>query len=344
MATDIVMDAGTYKTTLYSNGKIVFEEPSAIAVDSDTWEPIAFGAAAKETLGRTPDSITTVFPVERGVISDYDAAENMIVHFIKQTFGNRILKPRIIVIVPSGVTTVQHHSLANAVAAAGCRNISTIDNTVAAAIGLCSDIDKPRGSMIVDIGGGTTDISTLSLGGIANQESLRIGSIDFDDDIEKYVRREKNILIGSHTAENIKRTIGSAVKRDFDVSMTGKGRNLFTGLPEVFEISSHEVYEAIYDHLQAICKACQTVLEKTSPDIVADISVDGIKLIGGGAKLFGMDKMLSDYLGIKIEHITDPTKGALAGAEKVLKNPKILKNSEFQFKSIQKLIVDNDAI
>ena len=135
MATDIVMDAGTYKTTLYSNGKIVFEEPSAIAVDSDTREPIAFGTAAKETLGRTPDSITTVFPVERGVISDYDAAENMIVHFIKQTFGNRILKPRIIVIVPSGVTTVQHHSLANAVAAAGCRNISTIDNTVAAAIG-----------------------------------------------------------------------------------------------------------------------------------------------------------------------------------------------------------------
>jgi len=344
MATDIVLDAGTYKTTLFSNGRIMLEEPSAVAVDSYSYEPIAFGKEAKEMLGRTPDSITTVFPVEKGVISDYDIAESMIVHFIKKTFGNKIFKPRVIVIVPSGVTTVQHHSLANAVAAAGCRNISTIDNTVAAAVGLCFDIQKPRGSMIIDIGGGTTDISTLSLGGIAHQESLRVGSIDFDDDIEKYVRREKNILIGSQTAEKIKRTIGSAVKRDFDVTMTGKGRNIFTGLPETFKISSYEVYDAIYDHLQMICKNCQTVLEKTNPDIVADISVDGIKLIGGGARMYGMDTMLSDYLDVKVEFIDDPLRSPLAGAYKVLKNPKLLQNGQYQFKSIQNLIIDSENI
>ncbi len=344
MAIDIVMDAGTYKTVLYSGGKIVLEEPSAVAVDSDTYEPIAFGAEAKEMLGRTPDSITTVFPVERGVISDYDIAEEMIVHFIKKAFGNKVFKPRVIVIVPSGVTTVQHHSLANAVAAAGCRKISTIDTTVAAAVGLCMDIDKPRGGMVVDIGGGITNISTMSMGGISHQESLRIGSIDFDDDIEKYVRREKNILIGSQTAENIKKTIGSAIKREFDVTISGKGRNIFSGLPEVFKISSYEVYDAIYDHLQMICKACQTVLEKTAPDIVSDISRDGIKLIGGGARLYGMDKMLQEYLDVSVEFIDDPSRSPLSGAEKVLKNPKILKNGEYQFKAIQNLIVDSDSI
>ncbi len=344
MAIDIVMDAGTYKTVLYSGGKIILEEPSAVAVDSETYEPIAFGTDAKKMLGRTPDSILTVFPVERGVISDYDVAESMIVHFIKKAFGNKVFKPRVIVIVPSGVTTVQHHSLANAVAAAGCRKISTIDNTVAAAVGLCMELEKPKGGMVIDIGGGTTDISTMSMGGISHQESLRIGSIDFDDDIEKYVRREKNILIGSQTAEYIKRTIGSAIQRDFDVTISGKGRNIFSGLPEVFKISSSEVYFAIHDHLQMICKACQTVLEKTEPDIISDISRDGVMLIGGGAKLFGMDKMLSEYLDVNVKFIDDPSKSPLSGAEKVLKNPKILKNGEYQFKAINNLIVDNDSI
>lgn len=343
MATDIVLDVGSYKTTLYSGGKIVLEEPSVVSVDTNTWEPIAFGNDAKKMFGRTPESITTVFPIERGVVSDYDIAESMIVHFIRKTFGNRIIKPRVIVIVPSGVTTVQHHSLADAVASAGCRNISTIDNTIAAAIGIGTNVKKPRGSMIVDIGGGTTNISTISLGGIANQDTLRIGSIDFDDDIEKYVRREKNIFIGGQTAEYIKKTIGGAVKRDFDVTISGKGRHVFTGLPEIFEISSAEVYDAIYDRLHMICKACQAVLEKTDPDIVSDISVDGIKLIGGGAAMYGIDKLLSQYLDVKVEYINDPLRSQLAGADKVLKNPKLLKNSDFQYRSMQNLIVDNDS-
>ena len=240
MATDIVMDAGTYKTVLYSNGKILLEEPSCVTVDSETWEPISFGKQAKETFGRTPESVTTVFPFERGVVSDYDVAEAMIVHFIKSTFGNRIIKPRIIVVVPSGVTTVQHHSLAQAVSSAGCRNVSTVENTVALAVGMGLDFTTPHGSMIVDIGAGTTDIATLSMGGIVHNESARVGSVDFDDDIAKYIRREKNILIGPLTAEYIKKTVGCAKKRDFDVTVTGKGRDIFSGLPKTFEISSTE--------------------------------------------------------------------------------------------------------
>jgi len=344
MPTDIVMDAGSYKTVLYSGGKIVLEQPSCVSVDSDTWEPIHFGTKAKETFGRTPDSITTVFPFERGVISDYNVAEEMIVHFIKSAFGNRVIKPRIIVVVPSGVTTVQHHSLANAVAAAGCRNISTIENSIATAVGLGIDLEKPHGSMIVDIGGGTTDIATISLGGVVQNDTIRVGSIDFDDDIIKLVRKEHNMLIGGQTAEAIKRSVGAAVKREFDVTMTAKGRHLFTGLPETFEVTSSEIYDAILDHLHMICKGCQSVLEKSAPDVVADISEDGIYLLGGGAKLFGMDKMLSDYLDIKVNLIDDPRRGALNGADKVLKKPKLVKNSDYQMRSIQNLIVDPEDL
>ncbi len=344
MPTDIVMDAGTYKTVLYSGGKIVLEQPSCVSVDTDTWEPLSFGDKAKATFGRTPDSVTTVFPFERGVISDYNIAEEMIVHFIKSTFGNRIIKPRIIVVVPSGVTTVQHHSLANAVAAAGCRNISTIENTIAAAVGLGIDLEKPHGSMIVDIGGGTTDVATLSMGGVVQNDTLRVGSIDFDDDIVKLVRREKNMLIGGQTAETIKRAVGGAIKRDFDVTITAKGRHLFTGLPETFEVSSTEIHESILDHLHMICACCQSVLEKTDPDIVADISADGIYLLGGGAQLYGMDKMLSDFLDIKVNLVNDPRCGALHGADRVLKNPKLVKNSDYQLRSIQNLIVDPEDI
>lgn len=342
MPTDIVMDAGTYKTVLYSGGKIVLEQPSAVSVDTDTYEPLAFGDQAKAMFGRTPPNITTVFPVERGVISDYQVAEAMIVHFIKSIFGNRIFKPRVIVVVPSYVTTVQHHSLANAVAAAGCRNISTVESSVASAVGLGIDFTKPHGSMIVDIGGGTTDIATLSLGGVVSNDTLRVGSIDFDDAIEKYVRREKNILIGGETAEHIKKTIGSAVERDFSVTVTAKGRHLFSGLPETFEISSGEVYEAISDLLGLIKKSCQSVLEKSEPDVVADISRDGIYLLGGGARLYGMEKMLSDYLDVKVNFIDDPKRSALNGADMVLKNPKIVKNSDYQYRSIQNLIVNDE--
>lgn len=344
MPTDIVLDAGTYKTVLYSGGKILLQECSCVSVDSDTYEPLQYGDLAKSVLGKTPERITTVFPVERGVISDYDTAEAMIVHFIKKTFGEKIIKPRIIVIVPAGVTTVQHHSLASAVVSAGCRNISTIENTIATAVGLGIDFKSPHGSMIVDFGGGTTDIAVMSMGGIVKSDVLRVGSIDFDDDIEKYVRYEKNILIGSQTSEYIKKTVGCAADRDFEVTVTAKGRHLISGLPQEFTISSSEVKEAINDHLGMICKACQTVLETTDPDIVSDISKDGLYLVGGGASLFGFDKYLSEYLEIDINHINDPLRCGLIGADKVLKNPKIVNKSDYQYRAIKNLMVELDEL
>ncbi len=342
MSTDIVLDAGTYKTVLYSAGKVVLEQPSAVAVDTDTWEPIAFGDEAKRMFGKTPESVTVIFPIERGAVSDYVLAEEMIVHFIKSTFGNRIVKPRVIAVVPSDVTTVQHHSVANAISAAGCRNISTIESTVASAVGLDIDISKPNGNMIVDIGGGTVNIATVSMGAIAKNDTLRLGSIDFDDAIIKCLRYEKNVLIGGQTAERIKRVIGGAIKRDFDITMRAKGRNIFTGLPQVFEVSASEVYNAISDLVLQICKACQNVLESTDPDIVADISKNGIYLLGGGAKLYGMDKKLEEYLCVKVNLVEDDSDGSLKGAYRVLKNPSIIKNSDYQFRSIQNLIINDE--
>lgn len=344
MATDIVMDAGTYKTVLYSNGKILLNEPSCVAVDSETYEPIAFGSKAKAMFGKTPDSVSVLFPIERGSVSEYNIAEEMVVHFIRETFGNKIVKPRVIVVVPGGVTTVQHHSIANAVAAAGCRNISTVENTIAAAIGLGIDFAKPVGNMIVDIGGGTTDIATVSLGGISQNDTLRIGSVDFDDAIIKYVRYNKNILIGGLTAEKIKKTIGTAQKREFDVTIKAKGRHIFNGLPQTFDISASEITEAISDQLQQIVNACRGVIEKTPPDIVADISKNGIYLLGGGAKLLGMEKYLEDKLSIKVNLIDDPKRSALQGANMVLKNPKIVTNSDYQYRSIQNLIVEEENL
>lgn len=342
MSTDIVLDAGTYKTVLYSAGKVVLEQPSAVAVDSETYEPIAFGEEAKRMFGKTPASVTLVFPIERGAVSDYELAEEMIVHFIKSTFNNRVIKPRVIAVVPSDVTTVQHHSIANAISAAGCRNISTIESTIASSVGLDIDISKPDGNMIVDIGGGTVNIATVSMGDIAQNDTLRLGSIDFDDAIIKYVRYSKNILIGGQTAEQIKRTIGSAVKREFEVTMRAKGRNIFTGLPESFYVSSTEIYNAISDLLTQICTACQNVLENTDPDIVADVSKNGVYLLGGGAKLYGIDKLLEEYLSIKVKRVEDDSVGALKGAYKVLKTPSIIKNSDYQQRSIQKLIVNDE--
>ncbi len=343
MPTDIVMDAGTYKTTLFSNGKTVLRQPSAALVDAETWVPIAFGEKAKAMLGRTSENYTTVFPLERGVVSDYDIMEQMVVHYIRTAFGNKIVKPRVIVIAPSGVTTVQHHSLANAVSAAGCRNISTVENTIAAAVGLGFDLTKPHGNMVVDIGGGTVDVATMSMGGIACNDVLRVGSIDFDDAIEKYVRLEKNILIGSQTAEYIKKTVGGAIGRDFSVTVTAKGRHAFSGLPQVFEISSGEVSEAINDHLHTILNGCRAVLEKTDPDIVSDISRDGLYLIGDGAKLFGMCEKLEKYLEVKVNFSPDYDNCVLRGAEAILKNPKIIQNSDYQYRAIKNLIVEQES-
>lgn len=340
MSTDIGIDLGTSKTILLSGVNIVLEEPSAAAVDTDTWEPLYFGEQAYKMIGRTPDSVTSVLPIERGVIADYDVAEQMIRYFIRKAFGNRIVKPKVMVAMPGGVTAVQHRSVAKAVEAAGGRNVCTIESPMAAAVGIGLDFEKAHGNMIVDIGAGTTDVAVISMGGLAVCESARVASRDFDEAIIRYIRKEHNVLVGLQTAENIKIQIGSVVERPVEIAMQAKGRNLFSGLPEVFEITTNEIYFALKDTTQSICKAVQGVLEKTPPDLVADISADGIYLTGGGALIFGMEELLQNTMGIPVKLVSDPLHCVVRGTGIALKKPEILKNGDYEFRSLQNLIIE----
>ncbi|MBQ6825504.1 MAG: rod shape-determining protein [Clostridia bacterium] len=337
MATDIGIDLGTSKTVIFSSSKIVLEKPNKVTVDADTWEPVYFGERAKQTLGRTPESLMCISPIEHGVIADYDIAEAMLKKYMATAFGSKIMRPRIMATLPPGLTELQHHSLANVVEAAGGRNISVIEGPLATAFGLGLDLETPRGSLIVDIGAGTTDIAVISMGGIAVCDCLKTASLDFDAQIIRYIRKEYNVEIGPLTAESIKIKIGSAIKRDLEVAIMANGRNVFSGLPESFEISSGEVYEAISDTVNAICNGIRLVLNKTNPDLVSDIMADGLYLTGGGSQLVGLDSKISDYLGIKVHTVENPSYSVVKGAAVALSKPNLLKNIDYQLRSIKEL-------
>lgn len=340
MATDIGIDLGSYKTVIFSSSKVVVELPSVVTVDSESWEPIYFGEKAKQTIGRTPDSMLSVYPIEHGVISDYDLTELMLKDYMQQAFGNNILRPRIIATLPAGLTELQHHSLSNVVEGAGGRNITVVEGPLAIAFGLGLDFAKPHGTLIVDIGAGTTDVAVISMGGIAACDSFKIASFDFDSQIIRYVRYEYNIEIGPLTAEAIKIKVGSAVKRDIEIAMVAKGRNIFSGLPESFEITSGEVYEAINDTIQSICDAIRKVLNKTDPDLVSDIMNDGMYLTGGGSKLNGFAERIADYLKIKVHQMDDPAHSVVKGAAVAIKKPELLKNVNYQMRSLKELEIE----
>jgi len=337
MATEIGIDLGTSKTIIFSSSKIVFEMPNTVTVDAETWEPKYFGEKAKKTIGRTPESLLSISPIERGVISDYDIAEAMLKNYMQTVFGNHLMRPKIMATLPCGLTELQHHSLANVVEAAGGRNISVIEGPLAIAFGLGIDFTTPKGTLIVDIGAGTTDIAVISMGGIAECDSLKIASLDFDNQIIRYVRKEYNVEIGPLTAESIKLKIGTAIKRDIEVAMLAKGRNVFTGLPESFEISSSEVYDAIIDTVEMICNGIRLVLNKTNPDLVADIMEEGLYLAGGGSQLNGLADKISNYLGIKVHTLENPSYSVVKGAAAALKNKHMLKNVNYQLRAIKEL-------
>lgn len=337
MATDIGIDIGTSKTVIFSSSRILLELPNVVTVDSETWEPIYFGEKAKQTQGRTPDSLTCVNPIERGVISDYDITEVMLKKYMSEAFGNKILRPRIMATLPAGLTELQHHSLSNVVEAAGGRNVTVIESPLAVAFGLGLDFSTPKGTLIVDVGAGTTDIAVISLGRIAVCESFKTASSDMDAQIIRYIRREYNIEIGALTAESVKMKIGAAVKRDIEVAMAVKGRSVFSGLPESFEITADEVYDAIADTVDSICNAVRKVLNKTDPDLVADIMADGMYLTGGGSLLAGFADRLSQFLNVKVHTLPDPTHSVVKGAAAALKNAQLLKNVDYRVMSIKKL-------
>ena len=337
MALEIGIDLGSSKTVIFSGSKIVLEQPSVVTVDAETYEPIYFGENAKQTLGRTPDTLECILPIQHGLISDYDIAQSMLTHYMTKAFGNKIIRPKVMATLPTGLTELQHHSVSNVVAAGGGRSVSVVESPLAIAIGLGLDFDSPHGHLIVDIGAGTTDIAVVSLGGIVVCDSFKTASFDFDELITTFVRRSRNITIGQLSAEQIKIQIGSVFERPVEVTAISKGRNLFTGLPETFEITSSEVYNVIKPCALSICNAIRKVLERTEPDLVADIKKDGLYLTGGGSKIFGMKELLEDYLGLSVNTVDDPEYSVVKGAATALMQPEKLKNINYQLRSIKEL-------
>lgn len=299
MGTDIGIDLGTAYVLVYVKGKgIVLREPSVVAIKEKTKEVIAVGEEARKMLGRTPANITTIRPLRQGVISDYNATEQMLKYFIHKAIGHRLVRPRIGVCVPSGVTEVERRAVVDATKLAGARHVETIEEPIAAAIGAGIDISRPCGSMIVDIGGGTTDIAVISLGSAVVKKSLKVAGDNFDETIVKYMRKKYGMLIGERTAEEIKINVGSVYKRDVPAEIEIRGRNLVSGLPKNIFVSSEEVREALDEPVTSIIDGIRAVLEVTPPELAADIADRGIVLTGGGSLIYGLDKLITAETGI----------------------------------------------
>ncbi len=340
MALDIAIDLGTSKTVIFGNSRIILEEPTAVTVDSETLQPIYFGREAKETLGRTPDTLSCVNPIERGSIADYDTAFEMLSKYMLNAFGNKIIRPRVLACLPTGLTELQHRFMAKVIEESGGRNVTVIESPLAIALGVGTDFSQVQGAMVVDIGAGVSDIATISMGGIVQCDSAHIASADFDDAIIKFVRRTFNIEIGPLTAELIKKQVGTVVQRPVEITMIARGRNLRTGLPESFEISSAQIYETLFDTAITICNAVRKVIERTDPDIVADIMKSGIHLTGGGSLINGMHQFMSEFIGAKVIPAPDPSHSVIKGAAYVLKHPSVLKKLNYKVRSIKELTIE----
>ena len=297
---DIGIDLGTASILVYIKGKgIVLKEPSVVAFDRDTNEIKEIGEEARKMIGRTPGNIVAIRPLRQGVISDYDITEKMLKYFIKKAMGKKTLrKPRISVCIPSGATEVEKKAVEDATYQAGAREVSIIEEPVAAAIGAGIDISKACGNMIVDIGGGTSDVAVISLGGTVVSTSVKIAGDDFDEAIVRYMRKKHNLLIGERTAEEIKIAIGSAYPRPEMTTMDVRGRNLVTGLPKTMTVTSDEMMDALKEPAMHIVEAVHNVLERTPPELAADVYERGIVMTGGGSLLRGLDELIEEKTGI----------------------------------------------
>lgn len=321
-ASEVGIDLGTANVLIYIQGKgIVLNEPSVVALNKDTGEVLAVGEDARLMLGRTPSNIIAVRPLKDGVISDYDTTERMLKFFIRKTCGSgKFFKPKIMVCVPSGVTEVEKRAVSEAATMAGAKDVYLMEEPIAAAIGAGLDIMSPDGVMVIDIGGGTTDIAVISLGGIVTSASVKIAGDRFDDAIIKYMRKKHKIFIGERTAEQLKLNIGTAFPREESVSMECRGRDMVSGLPVSVTVTSEEMYDALDEPLTTICEAVHSVLEKTPPEIAADISCSGIMLTGGGALLWGLDKRIEDRTKIQVRIAEDPKSCVAIGTGQALKH------------------------
>ena len=320
---DVAIDLGTANTLVYLRGKgIVLNEPSVVAVDRTTGKVIAVGKEAKSMLGRTPDEIVAVRPLKDGVIADFEKTEDLLREFIQKALRRRTwVRPRIIICVPSGITEVEKRAVQDSAQHAGAREVLLVPEPIAAAIGVGLPVGKPSGNMIIDIGGGTTEIAVMALNSIVNQQSIRVGGDEMDEAIVQYVKKAYNLLIGEQTAEGIKIKIGSAFRLEQEEEMEIKGRDLVAGIPKTMKISSVEVREALSEPLQQIVDALMQSLEKTPPELASDIVDRGIVMTGGGSLLRGIDMLLREATNLPITVAEDPLTCVVLGTGKILDGP-----------------------
>lgn len=318
---DIGIDLGTATVIAYIKGRgVVLREPSVVAVDSNTNEVLAVGQEARRMLGRTPGNIVATRPLRDGVISDYTVTEKMLKYFITKINGKTLFSPRTMICIPSRVTEVEKKAVVDAATQAGARKVFLIEEPIAAAIGAGIDIAKPCGNMVVDIGGGTTDIAVISLGGSVESTSLKIAGDKFDEYIIKYIKKKHNIMIGERTAEDLKINIGCVYPKIQDIEMEIRGRDLVTGLPKTITVYSSEMLEALIEPAMMIVDAVHSVLEKTPPELASDISDRGIYMTGGGCLVDGLDKLLQEKTGINVMIANDAVSCVALGTGKALDN------------------------
>ena len=327
---DIGIDLGTSTIMIYVNGRgIIAKEPSVVAIDRESTQLLAVGREAQDMLGRTPNGILAVRPLREGVISDYTVTERMLKYFIQKATKSspmaNFFKPRVVICVPSGVTEVEERAVIDAATQAGAGRVHLIEEPLAAAIGVGIDITQPCGSMVIDMGGGTTDIAVISLGGIVHSASIRIAGDTFDEAIIKYIRRKYNILVGERTAEELKTKLGCVSKRPKLLAMEVRGRSLISGLPKTLQVTSDEIYEAMSEVSGTIVDSVKNVLEETPPELVSDISNRGIILTGGGATMYGFGELIRSQTGIKTVIASEPDECVAQGTGKALENISLLK-------------------
>jgi rod shape-determining protein MreB len=325
---DLGIDLGTANTLVHMKGKgIIVREPSVVAMDIEKNEPLAVGDRAKEMIGRTPGNIVAIRPLKDGVISDFNVTQKMLKYFINRALGSKFqfARPRVVICVPSGVTAVENRAVKEAAVAAGAKDPIIMEEPMAAAIGAGLPVSEPTGNMIVDIGGGTTEVAVISMGGIVTAGSIRVAGDEMDEAIIAYIKKSYNLSVGYQSAETIKKEIGAAYMPAKDSAYVIKGRDLLTGLPKNVEITSEEIVDALSEPVTAIVEAVKTCLEKTPPELAADIMDRGIIMAGGGSLLRNLDRLISDQTGIPVHLAEDPLSCVALGTGKVLENDEILR-------------------
>jgi len=332
---DMGIDLGTASTLVYVKGDgVVLCEPSVVAIERGTSHVLAVGEEAKRMLGRTPGNIVAIRPMKDGVIADFEITEAMLRYFIKKVHHRKVLvRPRIVIAIPSGITEVEKRAVKDSAERAGAREVFLIEEPIAAAIGVGLPIQEPVGNMVIDIGGGTTEIAVISLAGIVFSKSIRIGGDEMDEAIIEYLKKTYNVMVGERTAENIKIKIGSAYPLEEEMTLEAKGRDLVAGLPKTVTISSEEIREALQEPLRAILEIAKISLERTPPELAADLIEHGIMMAGGGSLLRGLDKLIAEETGLPVHIADDPLTAVAEGTGKVLNEIHYLKKVTVPIKS-----------